>query len=65
MPPIPKVAIQTKTPKNMSLGMKTPKKTRINYRDLEEEYSLGPGFGLPPHAKNNPNASYKKMQYIS
>lgn len=65
LPPIPKFTPQTKTPKNVSIGVKTPKKTRINYRDVEEEYSWGPGFGLPPQARHYPNAGYRKIQYIS
>ena len=53
LPPIPKLALRTKIPKNMAISMKTPKKSRINYRNIDSEYSWGPGFGLPPHVKKN------------
>lgn len=65
LPPIPKLNLQKRTPKNASVSMKTPKKSRINYRDIDSEYCWGPGFGLPPHAKNNLQAGFKRLQYIS
>ena len=51
------------TSPNKKVNIKTPKKSRINYRDLEDEYSLG--IGQSSRANNNPNAAYKKVQYIS
>lgn len=66
LPPIPKFGPQSKTPQNVTSANRTPKKTRINYRDLEEEYSLGPNFGVPQVTNGlYPSGGFKRNQYIS
>lgn len=64
LPPIPKFVTGTgkiKSPKKGQISIKTPKKSRINYRNIDQEYSWGPGFGLPPHAKGNALGSYRRL----